>query len=53
METVATLTCSWEICGKKLREFCTICPQTERLFCDDTCKERDEQERTPPPSSIH
>lgn len=33
--------CSWDICDKRLKDFCFRCEENGKLYCDDICGERD------------
>ena len=39
-----TLRCDWEPCAKKLLDFCYVCAETGKYFCDEICRDRDFQD---------
>jgi hypothetical protein len=41
------LYCDYDVCQKKLIDFCYACNITGKYFCDDTCRDRAVQEETP------
>jgi hypothetical protein len=43
------LHCEWDICGKRLKEFCFRCADNDKLYCDDICSARDQLDRRSAP----
>ena len=40
------LYCDFDICDRQLKEFCFLCTENGKRYCDDICAERDlEQSR--------
>ena len=46
MEKTPYRTCSWDICNKRLVDFCFRCDESGKLYCSEECAERDIQEHT-------
>lgn len=41
--------CSFEICNRRLAEFCFVCQVNGKYYCSEICADRDLQERSPYP----
>lgn len=41
MDKTPSRQCSWDICNKRLKDFCFRSEVNGKLYCDDICCERD------------
>ena len=39
--------CEYEICSRKLVDFCFLCEENGKQYCSEICAARDIQESTP------
>ena len=37
--------CDWEPCHKRLVDFCFVCAESDKFYCDEICASRDQQDR--------